>query len=96
MLVTLDLISIEIGVGTSDSAMVIPKPLMGSVLLLPLFCSWGGRGWRWAMPHQAPMASQGAFSVGEGERGSSLDLRRAPSADTGPACSVPEQRLSLC
>lgn len=96
MLVTLGFIRIEIGVGTSDSSMVIPKSLTGSVLLLLFFCSCGGRGWRWAMPHQASMASPGASSVGEGERGSGLDLRRAPSVDMGPACSVPKRRLSLC
>lgn len=48
MLVALGLISVEIRAGTDDPATAIPKSRMGSVLLLPLLCSWGGRGWRWA------------------------------------------------
>lgn len=49
MLVALGLIGIEICAGADDSTAAIPKPPMRSVLLLPLFGSWRGRGWRWAM-----------------------------------------------
>lgn len=96
MLVTLGLICVEIGVGPSDSTMVIPKSLMHSVLLLPFFCSWGGRGWRWAMSHQDSTASPGAPSVGKEREALAWTTEESPALTWDLACSVPEQRLNLC
>jgi len=73
VLVALGLIGVEICAGADDPATAIPKSLMGSVLLLPLFCSWGGRGWRWAtQPCQAPTSIPRSFCCGC--RGEGLQL----------------------
>lgn len=48
MLITLGLIGIEIGARADDSITAIPKATMGTELLLPPLCSWGGRGQRCA------------------------------------------------
>lgn len=58
MLITLGLIGIEIGACTDDSITAIPKATMGTELLLPLLCSWVGRGQRCApQPLLSPTSS---------------------------------------
>ena len=98
MLVALGLIGIEICAGTDDPTAAIPKSPMGSVLLLPLFCSWGGRGWRWAMqPCRAPTSLPRSFCCGRRGEGLQLGPQKSPRGlqHALPAL-LPKQRLSLC
>lgn len=89
MLVTLGLISVEICTGTGDPTAPVPKSWMDSILLLPSFCFWGGRGWRRATAllstYKPP---QGLLPWAQGRGAPAWTSEEPLKAATCPVCSV--------